>query len=373
MPIVLATGDIAPDRPDADECFAGTRDLLNGADLVFGQLETSFADKGSRLPQARHAVLTSPEAAGAVARAGFDVISMAGNHCMDWGREAFADTIAILEQHDVAVVGAGADIEAARRPVVRTLADGSRVAILAYSSILPMAYWADERRPGCAPMRAFTAYEAIEPDQPGTAPRVHTFPHEQDLAAMQADIEGAKCEADIVLVSHHWGIHFVRAEIADYQREVARAAVAAGADAIIGHHAHILKGVELIDGVPVFYSLCNFACDLRMDPVHAESASFKEIQSLAEEWIPDFDSLYNFPAAARMSAMVRLDVQGGRISEAALIPLWIDRDAVPRPIDRADRRFGEVLDYLSAVTREAGLNASFRAACDRILLEERAS
>ena len=373
MALVLATGDIAPDRPDADSCFDGTRDLLQSADLVFGQLETSFAEKGSRLPQARHAVLTAPDAAGAVARAGFDVISMAGNHCMDWGREAFADTMAVLEKHGIAIVGAGADIAAARRPVVRTLADGSRVAILAYSSILPMAYWAEERRPGCAPMRAFTAYEAVEPDQPGTAPRVHTFPHEQDLAAMQADIAAAKAEADVVLVSHHWGIHFIRAEIADYQREVAQAAVAAGADAIIGHHAHILKGVELIDGVPIFYSLCNFACDLRMDPAHAESRSFKEIQSLAEEWIPDFDSLYNFPTAARMSAMVRLDVQDGRIADASLLPLWIDRDAVPRPIDPADPRFDEVVDYLAAVTREAGLNAGFRAEGERILIEERPS
>ena len=59
MSIVLATGDIAPDRPDADQCFDGTRAVLTGADLVFGQLATSFADSGRRLPQARHAVLTS--------------------------------------------------------------------------------------------------------------------------------------------------------------------------------------------------------------------------------------------------------------------------------------------------------------------------
>jgi hypothetical protein len=63
MPILLATGDIAPDRPNADECFAGTRDLLTDADLVFGQLETNCAEQGSRPPQARHAVLTAPDAA----------------------------------------------------------------------------------------------------------------------------------------------------------------------------------------------------------------------------------------------------------------------------------------------------------------------
>ncbi|MES2441336.1 MAG: CapA family protein [Pseudomonadota bacterium] len=369
MPLILATGDIAPDRDAPDECFAATRALLHGADLVFGQLETSFADRGVRLPQARHAVLTGPEGAAAVGRAGYDVISFAGNHCLDWGNDAFFETIAHLEAAGVAVAGVGKDIAAARTPVISVLGDGTRVATLAYSSILPMSYWAEERRPGCAPMRAHTIYEQIEHDQPGTPPRIHSYPHRDDLAAMEADIRAAKAQADIVLVSHHWGIHFVRASIADYQRDVARAAIAAGADAILGHHAHILKGIELIDGKPVFYSLCNFATDLRMDPVHAASKSFREIQTLAEDWVPDFDSLYNFPAAARMSMIARLEVRDGRIVEAGFLPLWIDRDAVPRVLGADDPRFGEVVDYMTAVTGEAGLNAGYRVEGDRVVLE----
>jgi poly-gamma-glutamate capsule biosynthesis protein CapA/YwtB (metallophosphatase superfamily) len=369
MGIVLATGDIAPDREDADACFAATAPILHEADIVFGQLETSFAETGTRLPQARHAVLTSPQAAGAVARAGYDVISFAGNHCLDWGNQAFADTITALEREGVAVVGVGPNIAEARAPVIRTLPDGTTVAFLAYSSILPMAYWADARRPGCAPMRAHTAYEAVEPDQPGTAPRIHTFPHEDDLAAMQADIRAAKAKADVVLVSHHWGIHFVRATIADYQRDVAAAAIAAGADAILGHHAHILKGIETIAGKPVFYSLCNFAVDLRMDEAHAESASFKEIQALAENWVPDFDSLYNFPPAARMSMIARLDIGEGRLREASFLPLWIGRDAVPHVLPADDPRFAEVVDYMSAVTAEAKLNGRFRVEGDHVVIE----
>jgi poly-gamma-glutamate capsule biosynthesis protein CapA/YwtB (metallophosphatase superfamily) len=369
MAVILATGDIAPDRENPDECFAATRDLLRGADLSFGQLETSFAERGTRLPQARHAVLTRPEGAAALGRAGYDVISFAGNHCLDWGNDAFFETIANLEAAGVAVVGVGATIAEARKPVISVLGDGTRVATLAYSSILPMSYWADERRPGCAPMRAHTIYEQIEHDQPGTPPRVHSYPHRDDLAAMEADIRAAKAQADVVLVSHHWGIHFVRASIADYQRDVARAAIAAGADAILGHHAHILKGMEVIDGKPVYYSLCNFACDLRMDPAHAASKSFKEIQALAEDWVPDFDSLYNFPAAARMSMIARLEVREGRIVEAGFLPLWIDRDAVPRVLAPEDRRFGEVIDYMTAVTEEAGLNARYRADGDRVVVE----
>jgi poly-gamma-glutamate synthesis protein (capsule biosynthesis protein) len=364
--VFLAVGDLAMDRETYDESFAATRDALTAADITFGQIETSFASHGVRLPQARHAVLARPDGAAALGRAGFDVVSMAGNHVLDWGNEAFFETRANLEAAGVKVAGAGKDIAEARQPAFFTLGDGTRVAILAYSSILPHAYWADERRPGCAPMRAFTVYEQIEHDQPGTPPRIHTYPHREDLAAMEADIRAAKQSADVVIVSHHWGIHFVRAVIADYQRDVARAAIAAGADAIIGGHAHVLKGAELIDGKPVFYSLCNFATDLRMDPVHAASKSFNEIRVLAEEWEPNFDSLYNFPKAARLSIAVRLEIAEGRVTRAGFLPLHIGDDAVPRFALPGSVEHAEVIDYLEAVTAEAGLNARFRVAADMV-------
>jgi poly-gamma-glutamate capsule biosynthesis protein CapA/YwtB (metallophosphatase superfamily) len=357
--LVYATGDLAPDRENVDECFAATAATLHDAEIVFGQLETSFATRGVRLPQARHAVLARPAGAAALARAGFDVISLAGNHCLDWGNDALLETLGHLRAAGLDVVGAGGDIAAARRPALRKLADGTRVAFLAYSSILPHAYWAESHRPGCAPLRAHTYYEQIEHDQPGTPARIHTFAHSGDLAAMQADIRAARAKADVVLVSMHWGIHFVRAAIADYQREAARAAVAAGADAILGHHAHILKGIECIDGRPVFYSLCNFATDLRMTPEHAARPSFREIQRLGENWEPDFDSLYNFPPAARLSMIARLRIADGRVQESGFLPLFIERDAVPRVLAESDPRYREVVDYIAAVTQEAGLESRF--------------
>lgn len=367
--MVLATGDLAPDRDDVANCFTGTAATLRDAELTFGQLETSFATAGTRLPQARHAVLAAPAGARALADAGFNVISCAGNHCLDWGPAALLETLSHLESAGIAVIGAGRDIRAARRPLLATLADGTRVAFLAYCSILPADYWATERRAGCAPMRAYSAYEQIEPDQPGTAARIHTYAHPEDLAALVADIRAARQHADVVLVSLHWGIHFVRATIAAYQREVARAAIRAGADAILGHHAHILKGCEVIDGRPVLYSLCNFATDLRMDPEHAARPSFKEIQALSPGWVPDFSSLYNFPPDSRWSVIARLRIAAGCIRETALLPLFIDRDAVPRPLEVSDPRFEQVRCYLQAVTCEAGLNGRFTAAAGRLILE----
>jgi poly-gamma-glutamate capsule biosynthesis protein CapA/YwtB (metallophosphatase superfamily) len=129
--IFLATGDLAVDRDDYDESFVATREVLRAADVTFGQLETSFAASGVRAPQARHAVLARPDGAAALARAGFDVISMAGNHVLDWGNDAFHETCRHLTEAGMAVVGAGSDIVAARRPVSYTLGDGTRLAVLA--------------------------------------------------------------------------------------------------------------------------------------------------------------------------------------------------------------------------------------------------
>ena len=369
--VLLATGDLAPDRDHYDESYADTRDVLLAADVVFGQLETSFAASGTRLPQARHAVRARPEGAAALARAGFTIISMAGNHCMDWGREAFCETRAHLEAAGIAVVGAGKDIAEARRPVVQALGDGTRVAFLAYSSILPHSYWADERRPGCAPMRAHTVYEQIEHDQPGTPARVHTYPHRADLAAMQEDIRRAKDQADLVFVSQHWGIHFVRAALADYEHDVARAAIEAGADAVIGGHPHIIKGCQVIGGKPVFHSLCNFATDLRMDQEHARSKSWNEIRVLAEEWEPDFEGLYNFPTASRLAIVARFEVAGGKLLRSGFMPLYIGRDAVPRFAPRGSAEYRAVVEYLEAVTQEAGLNGAFRETDEMVELTQR--
>jgi len=366
---LVAVGDVAPDREDPRECFARTRDLLAAADFAFCQLETSLATKGVRLPQARHAVLTKPNVAPAMREAGFTAVSFAGNHCLDWGNEAFFETINNLTTAGMDVIGAGANIAEARRPVIQE-ANGVRIAFLAYSTILPQSYWAEANRPGCAPMRAHTVYEAIEHDQPGTPARIHTFPHREDLATMCADIRAAKQKADVVAVSHHWGIHFVPYVLADYQPDVGRAAIDAGADIVLGHHAHILKGVEVYRGKPIFYSLCNFATDLRMDPVHAASKSFQEIRSLAEEWEPDFDSLYNFPKAARLAIAVRLEIARGKVTRAGFLPLHIGSDAIPHLADRGSAEHAEVIDYLAAVTAEAGLNGRFEVGQDMVEVGE---
>ena len=366
--VVLATGDVAPSRADPDSLFNGVRDQLSEADIAFCQLEINLTERGVRLPQCRHTDRADPATAHALRRAGFDVVSFAGNHCLDWGPDGLSDTIAALERAGLPVVGVGPDILAARRPVIIERA-GQRVAFLAYSSILPMGYWADERRAGCAPMRAFTVYEQIEHDQPGTPARIHTYPHRDDLTELLADVTSARERADVVLVSLHWGIHFVPATIADYQRDVGRAAIDAGADVILGHHAHILKGVDVHRGRPIIYSLGNFAMDLHMDEAHANSKGFREIQSLHPDWQPDFESSYNFPADSRRTVIARIAIREGEVVQVSLLPTYIDRQSRPEVLPSTDSRFDEVHEYLAAMTRAADLNGRFVAKGDELVIE----
>lgn len=364
---LYAVGDVAPSRPDPDTLFVDVAEELRKGDVVFCQLEINLTERGTRLPQARHTDRTSSAAAQALRRAGFNVVSFAGNHCMDWGREGFFDTIEALRGAGLSVVGVGANLAEARRPVLIERR-GTRVAILAYSSILPMGYWAEENRPGCAPLRAHTLYEQIEHDQPGTPARVHTFAHRGDLAALVRDVQQAKAQAEVVVLSLHWGIHFVPAVIADYQREVAHAAIDAGADLILGHHAHILKGIETYRGRPILYSLCNFAVDLRMDAAHAASRGFREIQKLHPHWEPDFESSYNFPADSRRTVVVKCTIAEGAVRRVALLPAWIDRQSQPRILKAADPRFDDVVEYLRQMTSEAGLNGDLRREGDEVVI-----
>lgn len=208
-------------------------------------------------------------------------------------------------------------------------------------------------------MRAWTHYEQIEHDQPGTPCRVHTFAHRRDLRALEDDIKAAREKADIVIVSLHWGIHFVPAVIADYQREVAHAAIDAGADLILGHHAHILKAIEVYKGKAIFYSLCNFATDLRMDAAHAASKSFREIQTLNPQWIPDFDILYNCPPDSRMSVVAQARISGGKITAISFLPVFINPMAQPAILSADDPRFGDVVRYLRDVSRAAEIDTDF--------------
>jgi poly-gamma-glutamate synthesis protein (capsule biosynthesis protein) len=354
MSIVLGMGDVGARRADLDSMFRGCRAALAGGDIVFAQLETTVTDRGARSPNAKLAMRAPPAMADAARRAGIDVMSFAGNHCLDWGYEGFSDTLAHMQAAGIALCGAGATLAEARRPAV--LAHGDlKVAFLACSSILPDGYEAAANRSGCAPLRAHTLYEAVEHDQPGTPPRICSFPHRQDLAALLADIAAARKHADLVLLSMHWGLHMVPAQLADYQRSVAHAAIDAGAHAVLGHHPHILKGVEFHRGAPIFYSLGNFAIEQPhvWDPDITSTDSFRHLVSLNPSW--QADRIYMLPEDTRMTGIARLYCGRGGVERVEFLPAWIEDDSAPVVLPRDDPRFDRIGDYLQSISASQGL------------------
>lgn len=365
--VMMAVGDIAPDREEPGSIFAKVSGLLNSSDLVFGQLEAVLSERGTHLPQARLVCSSTPKTAQAMKEAGFDIISFASNHCMDLGREAFLDTIEVLRQQELAVIGVGANIDEARKPAIIDCR-GTKIAFLAYNTILPQGYWAAADRPGCVPLRALTLYEQIEHDQPGTPCRTHTYPQRDDLRAMIKDIKEAKAQADLVVVSMHWGIHFIRAVLADYQKDMAYAAINAGADLILGHHAHILKGIEVYKGKAIFYSLSNFALDLPVSKA-INSSGHKDISKLDPEWQPDPEYPNFFmPRDARKTLIVKCVISNKKIRTVSFLPAYINGGSQPEVLNSRDPRFDEVLNYISDISMDQGLDTEFTVDGEEVMV-----
>jgi len=365
--IIQAVGDVAPKRTEPASIFNSVAARLSEANILFGQMECPLSTRGSPAPNAKLAMRTDPSVAGILRDTGFHIMSLAGNHALDFGAVALLDSLEHLKASSIKTCGAGANIIQARQPAVFEI-DNLRMAILAYSSILPVGYAAEAQRPGCASMRAFTHYEQVEPDQPGTPPRIHTFPDPLDLRALLADIEEAREIADFVAVSMHWGIHFVRATVADYQRTIAYAAIDHGADMIIGHHPHLLKGVEIYAERPIFYSLGNFAIEqpsaFKAD-VHLDKA-FAEISQLSAGWKPG--ERYMTPPETRYTLIARCTLKKAGNIEVLCFPCWIDDDSVPQLLESTDPLFEEVLEYLRAISREAGLKTLYEVHGNAVII-----
>ena len=363
---LLGVGDVGTNRENPESMFKNVKQMISGADISFCQLEPVLTDRGVPLPQARLTCSSTPSAAAAFRDAGFDVVSFATNHCMDWGRDGFFDTLEVLEKSGLRQVGAGANIDEARRPVIFDV-NGTRVAFLAYCSILPQDYWATDRRPGCTPLRGFTVYEQVEHDQPGTPCRIHSYPHRDDMAAMIEDIKNAKQEADIVIMSAHWGIHFKEAEIAEYQRDYAHAAIDNGADLILGHHAHILKPIEVYRGKVIFYSLGNFGMEeissMKRDLAayggdHKSSKAFKEMKNIAPKWK---DSNRSFPPDSYKSMIAKCIIKDKKIWSVSFIPVDIPEDCCPVIVTEEEPKFSEILEYMEKITSAENLLTEYSA------------
>ncbi|HEY6480230.1 MAG TPA: CapA family protein, partial [Streptosporangiaceae bacterium] len=227
---LLAVGDVSPRHADDGRNLEAVRDLLRGGDITFGQLEEPLSNRGDRQ---LYAGLGGPlwdgppfgpdEGAKLLHDHGFDVMSFAGNHTMDRSEESMFDTIDAMRKVGIPLLGVGADIDAARTPVILE-SGGMRIGFLGYATVLPGGYAAGPGKPGVAPLRAATFYEQVD-WQPGTPPRIRSFPEPADAEALAADIKALRPQVDVLIVSVHWGVHFEPHTIAEYQYAYAHAAI----------------------------------------------------------------------------------------------------------------------------------------------------
>ncbi|MCK4512900.1 CapA family protein [bacterium] len=237
--ILRAVGDVALIAGAAQAlieqksiAWSETASILSGADITFANFEMALprGDSDRVAPDVSPDLIGVDAALGPFLEAGVDVVALATNHIMDWGAEGLADTLAQFRERGVETVGAGMTLEEAARAVVIERA-GLKVGFAAFT---PEQRWtAEPGSPGAAPLRFELVKEALE----------------------------GMGDADVRVISLHWGL-----EMSSYptpeDRELARRIAEAGADLILGHHPHVIQGVERFGRTHVVYSMGNFIFDI---------------------------------------------------------------------------------------------------------------
>lgn len=346
--LLMAVGDVGPYHEPLDGYPVLAKPTLAQADIRFAHCEKVFSTRGTmQVHSDGHYSRQDPRFAALFADCGFDVVSVAGNKAMDWGSEALLDMIGLFRSMGIQTVGGGRNEEEARRPVIVDR-HGVSVAFLAYCSIMREGYAATPHAPGIAPMRVDTYYKPGD-WQPGTPPVVVTIPWERDVEAMREDVSRAKALADAVVVSMHWGIHNVPRVLADYQPAVARAAMAAGADLIVGHHPHVPKGVEVIGGKVCFYSLSHFIWSQRELSNHVPGHIGGHRHGVVHD--PAYPRLPMGPDAMK-SMIGRIVLTRDGVQRVGILPVRIDTELRPEVLHAGDPRFDSAVEHLEWMSED---------------------
>ena len=278
-----------------EPAFTKLFDLIRGADAAFTNLETLFHDY--EMPPAHESggtwMRTDPPIIKELTWAGFDLVSRANNHAGDYGVQGAQLTSKYVREAGLVEAGVGNSLSEAREAKFLETPKGRVALISAASTFTPHSRAGNTRgdipaRPGLSPLRFTTTY-IVTPERladlrrvaaelsgtpPGTGdtlnfggrryvagpkPGTRTEPNQQDLEEIVRVVKSAAALADIVIVSlhcHESGAN--RSEPADFIPIFARAVIDAGADVFAGHGPHVLRGVEVYKGKPIFYSLSNF-------------------------------------------------------------------------------------------------------------------
>lgn len=211
---------------------------LKGADITMVNEEFPFTSRGTAAEDKQYTFRADPSYVSALQEMGVDIVTIANNHTLDYGKEGLTDTFSTLDKASILYAGAGESAERAK--AVQTIeVNGRKIGFLAASRVIPVESWnVDNSTPGI-----FTTY---------------------DGTALCDAVTEAKKTCDYVVVFVHWGIENEEYP-QDYQRSLAKQYIDAGADLVIGSHPHCLQGIEYYKGKPIYYSLGNFIFRAEME------------------------------------------------------------------------------------------------------------
>ncbi|WFR54935.1 CapA family protein [Anaerocolumna sp. AGMB13025] len=204
---------------------------FRNADLAMVNQEFAFTERGTKAENKQYTFRVAPENVQIFKDMQVDVVSLANNHSMDFGIEGLTDSFAALNSAGIQYAGAGNNLTEAREIKYFNI-KGKKIACLGASRVIPEPTWnAYANKPGM-----LTTY---------------------DPTYLVEDIKTARTQSDFVVVYVHWGLekHDTPEE---YQRNLAKQYIDAGADLVVGSHPHVLQGIEYYNGKPIVYSLGNF-------------------------------------------------------------------------------------------------------------------
>ncbi len=294
-PITLAfAGDVhfqvqvAALLEDPDASLGPMSRALASADVAMVNLESAITERGVPDPKDledawdRYWFRAPPSSLGFLARSGVDVVSVANNHGADYGTVGLRDTLRAAERAPLAVIGAGRNRQDAFTPHTMTV-KGVDLAFLAADA---------------SPLESSASIWRAGPSSPGLADA-----HEPRPSTLLAAVRRADRAVDVVVVYLHWGRE-LRACPTGAQRATARALARAGADVVVGSHAHVPLGSGWSGGMYVSYGLGNFVW------YHNQQ--------------PD-------------TGVLRLRVEGGRVVSDEWVPAEIGKWGRPTPLTGVDR------------------------------------
>jgi poly-gamma-glutamate capsule biosynthesis protein CapA/YwtB (metallophosphatase superfamily) len=261
---MIMTGDVnLMGVADPAAPFAQVADELRKAEVVFSNLECCFYEPPAGHSARNEGFFADPKCATALTLAGIQAVGIANN--VHYGDAAILSSIARLDELGVQHTGAGPNAAAARAPAVVERA-GIRFGFLQRSSVYwPTNHEAHEDAAGIAVIRGHTAYHvpvfktgigAPPPNRPGVPPQIITWADADYLRWFSEDIAALRPRVDVLVASCHWGLG---KEVLQYMKEIAHAAIDAGADIVVGHGPHYALPAEVYCGRPIFYGLGSFS------------------------------------------------------------------------------------------------------------------